>query len=113
MFMVIASTVTAAAVVLIMTGSTAATRYQQGIATMQIAESAGENALLRLLRNPNYTGETMSVDGGSAVITVTGTTTKTVNITATNGNFTRKVQIVAGYNAGKLSVTPPWLEVFP
>lgn len=112
-FMAIATTITAAAVVVIISGSTAASKYQQGIMTMQFAESAGENALLRLLRNPNYTGETLPVDGGSAVITVTGTTTKVIDVTATFGNFTRKMRLNAGYINGALTVTPPWTEVFP
>ncbi len=55
-FMAIAVTVTTAAVVMMVVGSTAASKYERSQAAYATAESGAENALLRLLRDPNYTG---------------------------------------------------------
>ncbi len=112
-FMVIATTITAASVVIIISGSAAASKFQQGVIATRIAESAGENALLRLLRTPTYTGESMTIDGGSATIVVSGTTTKVIDVTSTYGSYKRKIRINAGYSAGILVVTPPWKEIYP
>jgi hypothetical protein len=77
----------------------------------QVAESGAENAIIRLLRDPNYTGETLTVGTGTAVITVTGTTTKTIISSGTNGSYLRKVQIVVGYVNNVLTISS-WEEVY-
>lgn len=110
-FMAIAMTVTSAAVVMMIVGSTAASRYEQGQIAYATAESGAENALLRLLRDPNYAGETLTIGSATATITVTGTDPKTVTSTGASGGFTRQVQVVAGYTSGILTVTS-WSEVF-
>src|SRR5690349_4800975 len=42
------------------------------------AESGAENALRQLLRDPSYAGETVTFASGTATISVTGTTVKTI-----------------------------------
>ncbi len=112
-FMAILVTITAGSVVVIISNVQGAQKLQDGSIALQVAESAAENALLRLIRNPNYTGETMSIGQGTATIIATGTTAKTINIIGQYGNFSRKIRITAGYNNGILVVTPPWQEVYP
>ena len=94
-----------------MVNSLTITRTQEGILTDEMAESGAENALLRLLRDPSYTGETLTIDTGTVTVVVTGAATKTITSTATSGNFVRKVQVVAGYTNGIFSITS-WQEVF-
>lgn len=110
-FMVIGITVTSAAVVLIMTGSQSSSKFQEGLIAHQIAESGAENAMLRLLRNPSYTGETLTVGDGTATITVTGSNPKTIQSTGVNGNFRRTIQVIADDSSGPLTVTS-WREIF-
>lgn len=109
--MAIAVTVTSAAVVMMIVGSTAASKYEQGQTAYAAAESGAENALLRLLRDPNYVGETLTIGSATATITITGTDPKTVTSTGVSGGFTRQIQVVAGYTNSILTVTS-WSEVF-
>ncbi|OGG11894.1 hypothetical protein A2Z00_00870 [Candidatus Gottesmanbacteria bacterium RBG_13_45_10] len=110
-FMVIGITVTAAAVVLTISGSIKASKFQEGQITYQIAESGAENALMQRLRNPSYTGETITINGAPVTITVSGTNPITITSTALNGNYQRKIQIVAIDTNGILTVNS-WNEVF-
>lgn len=110
-FMVIGITITTAAVMMAITNSQNVTKFQEGMIAFQIAESGAENAVIRLLRDPNYTGETLTVGTGTAVITVTGTTTKTITSSGTNGSYLRKIQIVVGYVNNILTITS-WQEVY-
>lgn len=110
-FMAIAVTVTSAAVVMMIVGSTAASKYEQGQTAYATAESGAENALLRLLRDPNYGGETLTIGSATATITVTGTDPKTITSTGVSGEFSRQIRVVIGYNSGILTVTS-WNEVF-
>lgn len=108
-FTVIGVTVTSAAVVMILVNSLGGTKQQQGEVAYEIAQSGAENGMIRLLRDPNYTGETLPVGSGSATITVTGTGTSVnpyiILSKGTNGIFTREVQISATYQNNLLSVT--------
>ncbi len=110
-FMAMALTVTSVAIVANIVNSTTTTRVQEGVATEQYAQSAAENALLRLLRDPSYVGETLTVGMGTVTVNVTGSGTKTITAVATNGNFTRKVVVQATVVNGILNVLS-WREVF-
>lgn len=110
-FIVIGITITSAAVVMTITNSQNITKFQEGMIAFQIAESGAENAVIRLLRDPSYTGETLAVGTGTAVITVSGTTTKTILSSGTNGNYFRKVQVVASYVNNVFTITS-WQEVY-
>lgn len=103
-FMILAITITSGAVVIILTNSLAATQLHQGNVTYYIAESGAENALIRLLRDPNYTGETMTVDDGTVIIQVTGTNPKIITSEGKMGNFSRKIQVTADYTDNILSI---------
>lgn len=109
-FMVIGITITSAAVVVIVTNALSATRFEQGTDAYDIAESGAENALLRLLRNPFYTGETLPIGNGTATITVANNTIISSGSAAFN-NEVRTIQVNTVYNNGILTVTS-WKEIY-
>jgi hypothetical protein len=76
-----------------------------------IAESAAENALLRLLRDPSYTGETLTIDGGTATIGVTGTTNKIIDVSVTVGTTAKTLQVQTTEVNGITTVSS-WNEVY-
>lgn len=109
-FMIIAITITSAAIVLMVNISAATSSFQQGSSVSFIAESGIENAIIRLLRDPLYSGETMDVGDGTAVITVTGINPKTIISKGRLGNFLRAIQVQASYTDNTLSIIS-WKEI--
>ena len=109
-FVLISLTITSAAIIIIIINSTSVSRFQEGTLAYYLAESGVENALLRLLRDPNYTGETLTIGSGTAVITVTGINPKTVVVVSQNGNFKRTVQAQMSYNNGYYTFSN-WKEI--
>jgi hypothetical protein len=110
-FMVVAITVTTSAAMIILSSSLNAAKFQEGQDASYIAESGIEDALLRLLRDPSFSGETLTVGSGTATVTVSGTTTKIITSVGKINSFTRKIQVTAGSTGGSLVITPPWQEV--
>lgn len=109
-FMIIAITVTSAATTLILVNSSNTQKMEGGTVAYHLAESGIENSLLRLLRNPNYAGETLNINEGTATITVTGSNPYTITSIGRNGNFSRTLQVVVNYN-GNMTLSS-WREVF-
>lgn len=109
-FSVVAMTVATAAVAIMINVSQGTNRVEGTITATQVAESGAENALLRLLRNPSYTGETLPVGDGNAVIAVTGTSTKTITSTGTLDNHTKTIQVTVTFTNGIMSVSS-WREI--
>jgi uncharacterized protein YjdB len=103
-FIVVAIAITTAAVVAISTNSESTTNTSMGVITKQMAESGIEQALLKYLRNPSYTGETFTLDTGSVTVTVSGNGNITIDSVAVNGNFTKKVEVSAIYSNNILTV---------
>ena len=105
-FMIIAINVTGAAVVILLVNSLSGAKFQQGSIAYEIAQSGVENAKLRLLRDANYTGETLPVGQGNATITVSKNGNQyTILSRGTIGNFMRQIQVVASYSANLLTIT--------
>ncbi len=111
-FMAIAITITTAAVVVLISNSQSASKFALGTEAYDVAESGVENALVRLLRDPSYTGESLTVGQGTATIAVTGTGPYTVTSTGVVSDFSRRIQVTANYTNGVLTVTS-WSEVYP
>jgi hypothetical protein len=109
-FMVIAVTVTAAAVSLVIINSVSTSKTQQAALVYSVAESGAENAVLRLLRNPFYTGETLAIGDGTAVITVTGTNPKIITSTGTIGTFKRTIEIQVSLTNNIMTIQS-WKEI--
>lgn len=110
-FMAVGLVITTATITMVMVNSLSASKYQIGQEVLSVAESGAENALLRLLRDPSYIGETLSVGTGEVVITVSGSEVKTITATGTVGTLQRTVQVIADTTGGQLSVVS-WQEVF-
>ena len=110
-FSVIGLLVGSAATTLVLVNSSNAQKSQAGLTVLQIAEGGMENALIRILRNPSYIGETLTVGEGIATITVTGSGPFTLTSVGSIGNFSRTIQVIADYNNNILTVTS-WREVY-
>lgn len=108
-FAIIGITITSAAIVMILVNSLSGTKQQQGEIAYEIAQSGADNGLIRTLRDPSYTGETLPVGSGSATITKNGSGTignpYVIVSKGTNGNFVRTVEINATYQNNILVVT--------
>lgn len=62
---------------------------------LTLAESGMENALIRLLRNPNYSGEILTLPGGTATIVVSDSgSNKIVTVTADSGNSLNSIRTI-------------------
>jgi hypothetical protein len=110
-FVIVATIITSASVAIVISNSAATGKFQGGTIAYNIAESGAENALIRLLRDPNYAGENLTVDGGTASISaITSGSNVTIISTGTKGSFSRKVQVVTQYNNGILSISS-WQEL--
>lgn len=96
-FIAVATTITAAATTVTLINSQTTGKFAQGESALTIAQAGADNAILRLLRNSSYSGEVLSVGGGTATITVSGSSVKTITSSGADGNFIRKIQIVGTY----------------
>lgn len=110
-FSVIIISITSAAVAMIINSGRQSSAINTSFLAEQVAESGAENALLRLVREPSYTGETLTVGNGTATITVTGTTTKTLTSVGVYGNFRKTVQLTVTFTNNVMTVTS-WQEVY-
>lgn len=108
-FMVTAIIIITAAVAVIIINSKATSKFYQGIVSYDLAEIGIENALIRLLRDPSYTGETLVLTDATVEIQVSGEGLYTIISTGTNGNFKRTIQATASYNDNILNISS-WEE---
>jgi hypothetical protein len=116
-FVMVGLIVTVAATIILFTNSLAAQKLSQGEVARQLAETGAENALLQLLRNKDYTGETLTdiggVTGDNVVITVdtdSATGQKAIFSIAASGNFIRKVEVI--YTANDVLTPLSWKEIY-
>ncbi len=110
-FMLIGIIVTTTSIYLAINAATSISNSQNGTVAYYVAESGIEEALLRLLRNPGYTGENnVPVGNGMVDITVTGSTIKTITATGSVGNYSRTIQVIADYTNNILSINS-WKEI--
>lgn len=111
-FMIIAITITSAAVIITITSTVNTSKVSQGTSAFYIAEAGVENALIRLLRDPSYTGETLVVDGGSTEISVSGTNPYTVVSAGSYGDFLRTVEVTVLFDNNNVMTITNWEELF-
>jgi hypothetical protein len=104
-FVIITVTITSGAVVIILINSLSQTKLQESSLAYEVAQSGIEEAQLRLLRDPNYTGETIQTSASTMTIQRTGTNPYVFLATGTVGNLVRKIQITLQYQAGAYQVT--------
>ncbi len=110
-FSAVAMVILSATVAAAITSTQQVSSYDRSHEALYIAESGAENALYRLLRDPGYVGETLTVGEGTAVISVTGTDPVTITSVGTVAGFERTIVVTAGYTNYVLSVTA-WQEQF-
>lgn len=64
-----------------------------GISTLNAAESGAENAILRLLRDPGYTGETLVIDGVDIELSVVHGAPIIITSIADSGAYEKTVEV--------------------
>jgi len=105
-FMVLAVTVITASVSLMILTSSSTNLFISGNQAREIAEAGIENALIRLLRDPNYSGENdLTVGNGSVDITVMGASSKTITATGELDNRIKKIEVQANINNNILTIS--------
>lgn len=110
-FVIVGITVTSAATIIIMINSLSTNKLQQGLIVYSSAEAGIENALLRLLRDPNYKGETLTIGEGNVEVKVTGSSPIIITSQAKEGDLLRKIEVQTQYTNNILTVSS-WKEVF-
>jgi hypothetical protein len=109
-FMATSIILTTSAVAVVVSTVQAGTKQTKGEKALQIAESGADNALLRLTRDTAYTGETLTITGGTATITVSGSPTITITSVGQVGDFRRTIQVTAARSNNVVTVSS-WNEV--
>lgn len=111
-FMVISLTVTAASAIIIIVNATTTGTLEQGTTTYYSAESGIENALLRFLRNPSFTGESFTVDNNTvtSVVTPGGGETYIFIATSSANQTVRTIQVTSVYNNHVMQIQS-WKEI--
>jgi len=113
----IAFTIIAASAIFIFQNIQGATVEEQGVGSYYMAEAGANEALLRILRDPNYTGtpqgqplviQTANATGSAQVqySSISGMITSI----GTYNNSVRKIQVQTVYNNGVLNISS-WKEV--
>jgi len=110
LYMVIAIIVTTSSIALVINSSSGTDTLYQGTNSIDIAESGAETAMIKLLRDPNYSGEILAVGDGQAVVTVSGTDPKIILSKGTLNNFTRSIQVIVDAGNNTHTVTS-WKEI--
>lgn len=111
LIVIMLSIVTTAAVAIAFSTSRDTTMLTLGEEAHMVAATGAENAILRLLRDPYYTGEpSLAIGGGTATITITGTGDKTILSKGVVGSIVRQVQVQTSIVNGQLTVTS-WQEI--
>lgn len=103
------SVVTASTAVTIASSQNASSFTQSEIAYLQ-AEAGIENAIISIIRDNSYSGETLTLDDGDVEVTVTGDETKTITAVSTYGSLVRTVQVTGTITNTVFSITS-WQEV--
>ena len=107
MFVMVAMTVITSTIIAVISNTRAASEGQQAVDAYYVAEAGAENALMRILRDPGYTGETLPVGNNSAEVTISGSTITSVGHV---NNLTRTIQVITSYNNNQMVITS-WKEI--
>lgn len=113
-FIVMALAIATAATFIIATNSLSATNVAEGTIARQMADSGIETAYLKILRTGNaYTGETINdLNGGTIEVSVSWNgSLATIDSTATNGKYTKKVESTVTYDDNGLT-EGYWKEIY-
>ena len=109
-YMIIALIVTSASIALVLNSSVSTDKVYLGTNSLDIAESGAQTAMIKLIRNPSYAGETLTIGSGQALISVTGTNPKIILSKGTFNNFTRTIQVIVDTTNNAFTATS-WKEI--
>ncbi len=109
-FLVVIIVVTTTSVLVSVSSLRSETYFDSGSEALAAADSGAENAILRLLRDPTYLGETLQVGNTDVIITVVGSAPQVVTVVADSGSFERTVEVRLQRVDGMLQVTS-WKEL--
>jgi hypothetical protein len=109
-FMAMALIITTGAAAVTIANIQSASEYSRGEQALQAAESGADNALERLVRDPTYTGETLTIGAGTATITVSGSPSYTITSVGRVGDFRRTIQVSATRSSNAVTISS-WSEV--
>ena len=107
MFVLVAMTVIISSITTAISNTRATSIGQQAVDAYYVAEAGAENALIRLLRNPNYSGETLTVGNNQSVVTVAGSTITSIGNV---NNLTRKIEVKISYTNNQMTIIS-WKEI--
>lgn len=79
--------------------------FMNGLTGYYSAESVLEDSFLRWLRNPNYSGDTMMVNGLDCTSQVTGSSPWLVQVSCGDGRFVRKISAEVNWVDGEMTVS--------
>jgi len=103
-FMTMAIIVAVASVSLIINKRQSSQQIAGSTQALNLAESGIENAMLKLIRNPNYAGEILQLPEGDVIIHVSGSDPYNISAEATVGNFIKTVEAETAFINGTLEV---------
>lgn len=106
-FVIIGITIILAEVLVVFSNIQSAGIQDQGTNAYYIAESGIEEALLRLTRDKNYSGGTLSVGSGNATMQVQNNIITSIGV---YGGTTKKIQVVLNQQNGSFSIVS-WEEI--
>lgn len=109
-FLVVIIIITTTSVLVSVSSLRSETYFDSGSEALAAADSGAENAILRLLRDPTYLGETLQVGNTDVIITVVGSAPQVVTVVADSGSFERTVEVRLQRVDGMLQVTS-WKEL--
>ena len=84
--------------------------YTQNINAYYLAEAGIENALIQLIRDSNYRGETLNLENGTVTITVSGRDDRSITAVGDTGTYKRTIEVKGTYEENKFIITS-WKEI--
>ena len=109
-YIVVLLVITTTSVMVSISSLRSQTYFEGGVEALAAADSGAENAILRLLRDPTYTGESLQIDGKDIEITVEGTSPQVITVVADSGAFERTVEVRVDRIDGMLQMLS-WKEL--
>lgn len=106
-FVIIGITIISAEAIVLYTNILSASTAEQGMDAYYVAESGIEEGLLRAIRDPSYSGGTLSVGSGSVELNVEN---GVITSTGTYNNAVRKIQVTTTSSNGVLTIDS-WKEI--
>ena len=104
-FSVVALAVTTTSISVTINTSQATQAVENRVYIQHAAQSGIENALLMLLRDPTYGGETITIDDVTIVTTIIGSDPYTITATADNTRFSHTEEAVVTYTNNILTIS--------